>query len=817
MIQVDSITIKEFRGIRDLTLNLHGRNFAVCGPNGTGKSGVVDAFEFALTGSVSRLTGKGRGDISLLVHGPHVDKRAAPESASVTVALTIPSLGKTVTIERGVKTPRKPTITPNTQDVLKVLETVEAHPEVVLSRREIIRYVLATPGDRAQEVQALLRLDSIERVRAGLLRIANSAERALRPLTEMASEARGNLLRVLGIPELTQQKVREAANEKRETLGLAPLAELTESTSLKDGLGTPTPARPQRIVKAQASIDIKHLRKLLDELKTEEVAQEVQNAKAVIETLIADPAAVDAIKRENFYRLGAELVETDGCPLCDVTWDPVALRAHVAKKVAHMESIASKSNDIDRVLTALGDRMRAITTAAGVIKGYARQAEPEIPADSVRQLVATLSDKIAKLSVLARLADIPLALEELTTIASAATDTIGKVESYVMNLPEPTKSDAARDWLILAQERLEVLRESRRRLKVGKERAARARKISDVYATTSDNVLAALYAVVQADFVRLYRFINRDDESAFQAKLTPSMGKLGFDVDFYGRGFFPPGAYHSEGHQDSMGLCLYLALMRRVQGDGFKFAVLDDVLMSVDSGHRREVCALLKKEFPNTQFVMTTHDKIWLRHMKAEGLTASKSAVEFRNWTVDQGPSRWDDRDVWKEIDDALNNNDVRTGAGILRNYLEFVSAELCHRLRAPVAFRGDAQYQLGELLLAAVIQLRSLFTKGKDAANSWNQQPIVTELKARDTEFMALMTQSKYEEWQINTAIHFNGWDNLGKGDFKPVVQAFEKLIAFFYCKDCNEPLRASPEREDMESLRCGCGRTSINLKKKG
>ena len=43
MIRVDSITIKEFRGIRDLTLEFKGKNFAICGPNGTGKSGVVDA------------------------------------------------------------------------------------------------------------------------------------------------------------------------------------------------------------------------------------------------------------------------------------------------------------------------------------------------------------------------------------------------------------------------------------------------------------------------------------------------------------------------------------------------------------------------------------------------------------------------------------------------------------------------------------------------------------------------------------------------------------------------------------------------------
>ncbi|SEK05193.1 AAA domain-containing protein [Sphingobium sp. AP50] len=57
--KIDQITIKEFRGIRELTFDLKGKNFAACGPNGTGKSGIVDAIEFALTGNISRLAGAG--------------------------------------------------------------------------------------------------------------------------------------------------------------------------------------------------------------------------------------------------------------------------------------------------------------------------------------------------------------------------------------------------------------------------------------------------------------------------------------------------------------------------------------------------------------------------------------------------------------------------------------------------------------------------------------------------------------------------------------------------------------------------------------
>src|SRR5205809_7649708 len=108
MIKVDSIRIEEFRGIRDLTLNLKGKNFAICGSNGTGKSGVVDALEFAVTGAVTRLTGQGTSGITLKTHGPHVDLRDKPDRSRVVLTASIPSLNKTVTIERRINAPNDP-------------------------------------------------------------------------------------------------------------------------------------------------------------------------------------------------------------------------------------------------------------------------------------------------------------------------------------------------------------------------------------------------------------------------------------------------------------------------------------------------------------------------------------------------------------------------------------------------------------------------------------------------------------------------------------------------------------------------------------
>ena len=54
-----------------------------------------------------------------------------------------------------------------------------------------------------------------------------------------------------------------------------------------------------------------------------------------------------------------------------------------------------------------------------------------------------------------------------------------------------------------------------------------------------------------------------------------------------------------------MGVCLYLALMKRLLGSRFGFAVFDDVVMSVDHGHRKQFCRLLRMCFPDTQFIIT--------------------------------------------------------------------------------------------------------------------------------------------------------------------------------------------------------------------
>ncbi|MGK2957246.1 MAG: AAA family ATPase [Acidimicrobiales bacterium] len=817
MIRVEKITIQEFRGIRDLTIDFKGKNFAVCGPNGTGKSGVVDALEFGLTGSISRLSGKGTKGISIKDHAPHVDSRLRPDKAKVILTVFVPSLNKTVVIERIVSQPLTPIISEPSPKILAALKQVVDHPEFALSRRELIDYVLSTPGDRAKEVQALLRLDAIENLRSTLLKISNASKKEVEPLINEKMIAQENLQRALGITQSHQEKVLEAVNTKRAVLGLAPLTELVPETSLKDGLAVVNAGEAATAPKVQALADIKRLKEIIAELQSDTTKETSETIVKELTALKDNPLIASSVQKEDLLRSAILLVDENGCPVCDTEWNPGRLKEHINKKLEQFRDLSTQRDGLEKLISPHATALISLRDSLNILRRYGALLRPPIETDAIREFISVLENSSRALSSFIPISDTIVVLSKLSIIPGDIDFIINEIEVSVVASPEPSQQDAAREYLTVCQERLDTFRGVSQRLKKAEEKSALAKIMYDAYVKVSTETLDGIYKNVAKEFSDLYGYINSDDEKNFTAKLTPSMGKLGFDVDFYGRGYFPPGAYHSEGHQDGMGLCLYLALMKHLSGDGFTFAVLDDVLMSVDTGHRRKVCNLLKEKFPDTQFILTTHDPIWLRHMKTVGLILSSNQLHFRNWHVDHGPTEMDGRDVWQEIENALNRNDVRGAASTLRHYLEYFSEEACHSLHAPVIFRGDAHYQLGDLLPAAVGRIRRHFKSGRAAAKSWGNAVEEAKIANHEKAFSAVAAESNVEQWQMNSAIHYNDWENLSIDDFKPVVDSFERLVSAFRCptEGCGM-LYLSPDRGPAEVMRCACGATSINLKKK-
>lgn len=812
MIRLDKITISKFRGIVELELEPKGENFAACGPNGTGKSGIVDAIEFALTGNLSRLSGRGTKELSVKQHGPHVDYVKKPEEAWVKLDLTIPSLGKKASITRTVKAVNAPTIEPADADILAAFADVKLHPEFVLSRRELIRYIIAEPGDRSDEVQALLRLSDVEKLRGVLNKINNACAKDIAPTERAEKGATQPLLDALGIEKLGKAAVLGAVNPPRAVLGLAPLDDLTATTDLTEGLKPEAEGAVQKVPKAQAAADLATLRAVLSTLGGEDVKARCATVAELTAALSGDADAANDVKRETLLKTALDLYDDEQCPVCDTPQTPDHFAAHLKGKLDHLIEVAQKKKALEADIAPLVEAITAAGSAIRTVLPYGAMFEPKLELKALADYRVQLGARYQQLTKL-------LPLEDTLAIVQAGFDTaalaaeLGAVETAIKAVPEPNAEVGARTFLLNGQARLKAFREAKAAHETAKAQAERAAKVYEIFGTSTTKALEAIYEKVEGTFSDLYREINKPDEGKFTAQLLPSLGKLGFNVDFYGRGQFPPGAFHSEGHQDGMGLCLYLALMSHLLGDKFTFAVLDDVLMSVDRGHRREVCALLKKRFPKTQFILTTHDEVWLRHMKAEGLIKGKNFAHFKNWSVDTGPAEWTNAGVWEEIDAHLAKGDVQPAAAALRHYLEYFAGEMCHRLRGSVEYRGDGNFGFGDLMTGAANALADAFKKAKASANSWNKQDLVTTIGARAAAFTEAREAAKVDQWQLNAGVHYNPWADLTREDFQHVVDAQKAFVAHFECANCSELLWVSPEYKPKEQLCCACGDANLNL----
>jgi DNA repair exonuclease SbcCD ATPase subunit len=264
-----------------------------------------------------------------------------------------------------VKDARTPTVTPLNRQISEVLNQVAQHPELVLSRRELIRYVLSDPGKRSEEVQALLRLSELDDLRTTFQKIANAAERDALSAKKARDQALEDLLPALGITKSNVQELLFAVNARRSVLGLAPLERLENTTSIRDGLDSSaeSAATSGRIAKTQATSDIDEARKALTALPTHDVTKALEETGVEIAAMAAEPAVENAANRETLLVSALELFDEVHCPICGTEWDPAGFRQIVADKRKQLQEAISRRRVVEALLVLVNERMETAVSA----------------------------------------------------------------------------------------------------------------------------------------------------------------------------------------------------------------------------------------------------------------------------------------------------------------------------------------------------------------------------------------------------------------------------------------------------------------------
>ncbi len=809
--------VENLRGIRSIDLHLDGRNLVVVGPNGSGKSAVIDAIEFALTGSISRLKGAGAGTLSLKDHGPHVDYRDKLKDVVVRAKFVLPD-GQEAAIERKMSSPTKPTITPTNAAplLMKCLQTA-ATGQHVLSRREILQYITAEAGKRALGIQTLLRLEDIEQVRRTLVAVKNGAERKVNQKKTVLRNAESSICRPLNLQTFSEPFALARANESRHVLGGVDVAELC-AASLKESL------QPRAAEAACSKVNVQTVSTSVASLRTKAnrwrdlVAAKVDRLGQLLMEVCADAVLRMNIRHQRLVELGLSLLgDDDRCPLCGTQWDAAELRRILEEREKSARASSPKVSELQKVATLL-------RTEADTLRAELRDLRRAATDLQIGESAATkqLADTIDAWSTCL---DSPMdnfgtpawpsrELSALLPSDSLETGLLGPLESAIRPYLEVrTPQDNAWDTLTQLEVLLNQLEDARDRYNAATVFQAKADAVHAHFESARDAALEATYDAIAGDFSDYYRAVHANDESAFKSKLTPSGPALDFQVDFYGRGLFPPHALHSEGHQDCMGVCLYLALNKYLNAGLLDLIVLDDVVMSIDTGHRRRLCGLLRDQFHNRQLVITTHDRVWAKQLKTEAIVDAQHLVRFSGWTVDAGPYYESDPNLWQSIASDLSRDDVPKAAWRLRREAEGFFEEACERLRARVVYAGDGHYTLGDFAPAAASMYKALLKKAKATAQSWKQTGMFDKLDMLDKESSAVLALCQVEQWSVNASVHYDRWTHLGKQDFEPIVNSFKRLFELFQCGTCHEMLYVITPGAEPVAVKCACGATTWNL----
>lgn len=806
------LEINDIRGIRQCVLKPASNNFVIWGPNGSGKSGVVDSLDFLLTGRISRLMGKGTGDITLNTHGPHVDCK--PEDAIVRAIISIPGKEEPIEIKRCFNHPNHLICSKSDLPFLQPIIDVAKRGQHVLTRREILKYVTSDGSTRAQEIQELLNITEIEDIRKNLIKVRGEFDKELGLAKNTLETAKATVISTIQQTSFQVEIVLEVVNQNRARLGADPLTKLSYR-DLKTGIIPTATTGSQKINITIVEGDVNNLRNLFSDQNRKEISVIDASLRTLIEKVKTNPELLKSLSREDLITLGMQLLEEDGsCPLCDTAWPPGELHNYLRKKTEHASNASQYKVEAGRLSSSIVVRIKSVVESIGRIIAAAKLSgvQNEITVLEHWQMqLNILSESLSKVLEKYPLADFPVEAIQQLLAPSDLEEMLHRIQTQVKEkFPESTPEQTAWDTLTRLEENLKGYEKADTEFERARTAFTRANTLVIQFEQARDSVLIKLYNEIKDRFVNLYKQLHGTDEDCFQAQLRPEGAALKFEVDFYGRGSHPPHALHSEGHQDSMGLCLYLALAERLTGGLIDLTILDDVVMSVDADHRRELCRVLANAFPNRQFLITTHDKTWAAQLRTEKVVNSKGSIEFYNWKVETGPQISYEVDAWEKIKADLDKNDVPNAAARLRRSSEEYFRQVCDSLRAEVVFRLDGRWELGELLPQAVAQYKRHLGKAKVAANSWNNKELVERLKEDESVITQVYERTNAENWAVNANVHYNSWAKFEKMDFVPVVEAFQDLFNIFTCNNCGKLLYVTSQGIKPISLRCDCGRVN-------
>lgn len=784
---IDRIRIQAVRGIRkELTLELGGGSLVLRGDNGTGKSSIVAGLLWGLRGE----------------QAPSGSAKAGTEEAYRANVLDGWSAAQvSIDLKGGGSLKVTPTKLDADEKGAALRDKCERSSPFLL-RRQLLRFLDDRPVDRFHYLEGFLDLETADQTREVLQSRSRQYEgtaethrstlsqhltlvlsalpadlRPSAPTWTPVVDALVTWAARLNVPSASRSwadvvalGARLAPLLKGENLARARLT-LENARSRWEEIGSPPSDPADYLLKLQAAL--------------------VNAVDADLSTLLAEAA-------KHF----AAHTNAASCPVCRQGIDAsvvqeVQLRLTGLKELqAAREDLAATGTSWKKFWNSLQVAVRAYGDARKIQFSEEDSQAPQGPVGMSDLALQVGADKFAE--TVARIGAVKISAWAVEIDAHARR----WIENELAGLPAEDNTDEIRSLIQAIEYAQKVefpvaLAESSatdddargRRFKLVAEaiRSARqdvARELLDEISTLVGEFYTFVHPVDADDEVTGAPEIEVQRRAGGTAHLRGKFDKK--DVD-------DPRWVYSDGHLDTVGICVFLALRRfradrDKQGDP-RLMILDDIVLSVDLAHGRRLLDLLRGRFADHQVLIFTHNGLFCDWC-AQRLPTYKRKVISR-WTLDTGPQLGEYLSSLEYIEQQIaESTSPKLLAQAVMNLMDEWLADARFAYSLPVQAKRGEEYTLTEIwepfckrlasiekaLKAPLGRLTRLLDELQDLPKMRNR------LAAHETEFA--------HEYPLSAV--------------RDTAKRAVELVRLLYCPECTNFAIPIPNPQSPDLVRC-------------
>jgi energy-coupling factor transporter ATP-binding protein EcfA2 len=808
MTKIKSLKIKGLRGIKEeLTLDLDKKSILLYGENGSGKSSITDTFEWFYKNRIGHLCGE---EISRSKLGVEALRNIflKDDEKGVTV---IEFSNKKYNSEKAIfyKKDSFPSEHSNQSEEFAEYLSDSQKENLLLRYGDLVEFILASKKEKLDTLSGIIGFSEVAKTRNTLRRIANDLARDLkgRDFDNRINNQKAKIIEQLGSGVTSDEKLVEAVNELIKPLKI--VKEITQISEINDVLEKIKKPEDAQIIDLQSFYNriadwVLDVQKALAEIEDLYGKYHKQFQKIISDIEKISKILLERLLSEGVRVIKEDVIKEDYCPLCLQPKNRNQLLHELESRIAELQQTRKEKQILDELNGLLEKDLRGqihqlklflsekfanteenrelkekIESSKSGFENYSTQLKIEIsPSQTLKAPEALIIDR-----------------ETLDRIADFCKKRIDKIkESRKGNL-----RDEIYDKLLLSQEAyLEI-----KKLKKQKESLERQQRslelIYSEFLKKQKEALESFLTRFSNDINELYQFMN-PDEKVEDIRLIPlekddELVGLTLEFKFYKNSESPPQKYLSESHLNCQGIAFFLTSVIAFNKKN-KFFILDDVISSFDTDHRKRFADLLIEKFSDYQVILMTHESNWFQLVR--------HSVRGKGWKVNT--IKWDKK-KGAYIDEPLKNLkekiEVKIEAGEveglgnnIRKYLEHFLKEVWEKLGVKARFRFNDKNEdrmLGELL----DELKSYMKK--------------TEL-IDDPKFMRILSSIFIGNKDSHDSLY-----EVSMGDLKAFWKDVEDFEGLFLCCECGKYI-ASKIDTGKKLIRCSCGKLNYEsmLRKK-